>query len=205
MPDPIANSSPSPLSPGRRGKIALIGAGLLALGSATGAVVMAEARPSATMAPASPAAIRSLPSSGIVTIRGRVAEIFGNKFIMADASGRALVDTGREGDGRQLVTPGEPVTVQGRLERGLVHAAFLVGSDNQVVALGPLAGPPHPPRGPHCGPDRGPGAPPPPSDDDAVAPLAPPAPVPAAGAAAGAATGAPGSGARGPSGTPVPR
>jgi hypothetical protein len=151
--------------------LAVLGAGLLAFGGATGAVVMAETRPSVSMAPATPVAIRSLSSTGIVTIRGRVAEVYGNKFVMDDGTGRALVDTGHEGDERQLVAANQPVTVQGRFERGFVHAAFLVGPDNKVLALGPLAGPPH---GPHDGPDHGPGAPPPPpvatSGTAAVAP-----------------------------------
>lgn len=150
--------------------LAIVGAGLLALGGATGAIVMAETRPSASMAPAKPVAIRSLSSASIVTIRGRVAEVYGNKFVIEDGSGRALVDTGREGDDRQLVTVNQSVTVQGRFERGFVHAAFLVGRDNKVLALGPLAGPP---RVPHEGPDRGPGAPPLPLGADGKAPLPP--------------------------------
>lgn len=157
---------------GRYAGLAL-GAGLLALGGATGAVVVAETRPSVSMAPAAPVAIRSLSSIGIVTIRGRVAEVYGNKFVMQDGTGRALVDTGREGDERQLVVVNQPVTVQGRFDRGFVNAAFLVGPDNKVLALGPLAGPPH---GPHDGPDPGPGAPPlPPPGADDRAPPPPPA------------------------------
>ena len=178
MPDQIKHSRTPHRAPqlGRRSKLGLVAAGLLALGGAAGAVVMAETRPSVSMAPAIPVAIRSLSSTGIVTIKGRVAEIYGNKFILADGSGRALVDTGRQGNDRQLVIAGEPVTVQGRFERGFVHAAFLVGPDNTVIALGPLGGPPHGPRGPRGGADRGPGAPPPPppgADGDAAPPPPP--------------------------------
>ncbi|SFP82119.1 hypothetical protein [Sphingomonas rubra] len=150
--------------------LTILGAGLLALGGITGAIVMAETRPSVSMAPVKPVAIRSLSSTGIVTIRGRVAEVYGNKFVMEDGTGRALVDTGREGDDRQLVAINQPITVQGRFERGFVHAAFLIGTDNKVLACGPLAGPPH---GPHDGPDRGPGAPPPPPGADGKAPPPP--------------------------------
>ncbi|RST31821.1 hypothetical protein HMF7854_13980 [Sphingomonas ginkgonis] len=181
MSDISERSARRPLHLGTGGKLGLAAAALLALGGAAGAALMAEARPTVTMAPASAVPIRSLSANGIVTIRGRVAEIYGNKFIMADASGRALVDTGREGDERQLVTAGEPVLVQGRFERGFVHAAFLVGPDSKVTALGPLAGPPHGRPGPHGGPDHGPGAPlpgdtpPPPSPPPAA--TAPAAPV----------------------------
>lgn len=158
---------------------ALAAVALLAIGGGAGAIAMQATRPSVSMAPATPAAIRSLSSSGIITIKGRVAEIYGNKFVMADASGRALVDTGREGEGGGLVTAGEPVTVQGSFDRGFVHAAFLVGPDNKVVALGPLGGPPRGRRGPRGGPDDGPGAPPPPPLG--ADPGAPPPPPPGAG------------------------
>lgn len=160
MPDTVTRS---PLHRLRNPRMsALAAAALLALGGGVGAAAMQVTRPSTAMAPQAPVAIRSLPASGIVSIKGRVAEIYGNKFILADPSGRALVDTGREGDGGELVTAGETVTVQGRFDRGSVHAAFLVGPDNTVVALGPLGGPhdrPGEPR-PHHGPDDRPGAPP---------------------------------------------
>jgi hypothetical protein len=157
----------------RRTTTAAIGAALLALGGAAGAVMVAETRPSVTMAPAAPVPIRSLTSGSIITVRGQVAETYGNMFVLADGSGRALIDTGREGDGRQLVSAGQPVMVQGRFERGIVHAAFLVGADRKVIALGPLADHPHGPHGPH-GPDRGPDAPPPPGGDREDAPPPPP-------------------------------
>jgi uncharacterized protein YdeI (BOF family) len=162
--------APTHRPPGRRRNLALAAVALLALGGAAGAVAVAHTRPSVTMAPATPVAIRSLSPGGIVTIRGRVAEIYGNKFIMADGSGRALVDTGREGDNRQLVTANEPITVQGRFDRGFVHAAFLVGPDNTIVALGPLGRPPHGPRDRDCGPDGPPPPPPPPVVANPVVP-----------------------------------
>lgn len=172
MPD-LEHSSRRLSRLGGRGRLGLAVAGLLALGGAAGAVVTAETRPTATMAPANPVPIRSLETSGIVTVRGRVAEIYGNKFVMVDASGRALVDTGREGDDRQLVTPNEPVTVQGRFERGFIHAAFLVSTDNKVTALGPLAGPPHGPPGPDGGRRANCAPPPPPPGSPPVLPAAP--------------------------------
>jgi len=110
---------------------------LVAVGGAGGAFAIAQTRPSVTMAPATPVAIRSLASDGIVTIRGRVAEVYGNKFVMADATGRALVDAGPGGQDA-LVKRNDPVTVQGRYDDGFVHAAFLVAADGKVTALGPL-------------------------------------------------------------------
>ncbi len=189
----------------RRNRLALAAAGLLVVGGAAGAVTVAATRPSVTMAPATPVAIRSLQSDGIVTIRGTVAETYGNKFVMADRTGRALVDLGREGDGSNLVAAGQPVTIQGRFEDGFVHASFLVAPGGKVTALGPVDGPRHGPHGPggpgrdgpgRDGPGRdgpggpggpdgpgapgGPGAPPPPPAGMAPPPpagMAPPSPI----------------------------
>jgi uncharacterized protein YdeI (BOF family) len=118
-------------------KLTIAAVALVAAGGAAGAFALAETRASVTMAPATPIAIRSLASDGIVTIRGRVAEVYGNKFVIADATGRALVDTGPEGEDG-LVKVSDPVTIQGRFDHGFVHAAFLVTPDGKVTALGPL-------------------------------------------------------------------
>ncbi|SFS12435.1 hypothetical protein [Sphingomonas jatrophae] len=162
-------------APNGKLKLTMIAAALLAVGGVGGAVAMAETRPSVTMAPVRPVAIRSLASdSDVVSIRGRVAEIYGNKFIVDDGTGRVLVETGPQGDSRPLVTVNAPVTVQGRFGRGFMHAAFLVGADDKVIVLGPPAPPPHkshPPR-PAAGP-RQPGAPMPAPTGDTP----PPAPV----------------------------
>ncbi|MBZ9936822.1 hypothetical protein LB518_10985 [Mesorhizobium sp. BR1-1-16] len=182
--------------------IAIIGAG-----AAGGAAAVSAARANTEMAPVTPVAISALSSSAMVSVKGNVAEIFGNKFILQDGSGRALVETGPAGDNGKLVAPNEAVTVQGRFDNGFIHANFLVRSDGTVVAIGPVGPPPppHGPRGPHDhagGPDgrpphEGPGpndAPPPPpappAPDASGAPVAPPVPdAPAAPAAPAPAAG----------------
>jgi uncharacterized protein YdeI (BOF family) len=174
-----SNQSKSPrFLRGRKG-LALGGAGLLILGGAAGAVTLAATRPGVEMAPVNPIAIRALASDSIVTVRGRVAETYGNKFILADATGRALIDAGRENSGSALVAPGQTVTVQGRFDDGFVHASFLVKPDGKVTALGPMGGPP---KGPHGRPDgpEGPGRPdtPPPPVPISSAPTAPTATTP---------------------------
>ena len=68
-------------------------------------------------------AIQALAAVGRTAIKGEVAEIFGNKFVVQDGTGRALVETGRRGRRRHLVAKGEAVTVQGRFENGFLHAA----------------------------------------------------------------------------------
>jgi len=76
-----------------------------------------------------------------VAVRGDVAEVFGNKFIVADDSGRALVDTGRAGEGGTLVARSEAVTVQGRFEHGFIHATVITHADGRSDVVAPPAPP----------------------------------------------------------------
>lgn len=129
-----------------------------------------------------PAPIDKMAEQSPVAIKGDVAQVFGNKFVVQDGSGRALVDTGPRGEDRMLVAKGETVTVQGRFDRGVVHAEVLAHADGRNEAFGP---PDHGPRGPNGpkGPKDGPGAradrgPPAPADRDAPDGDAPPPPPP---------------------------
>ena len=159
-------------------RTSLIAVALLGVGVAGGATVIRMTGPSIEMAPLQPVAISSLKDDGgVVTLRGRVAEVYGPMFVMADSSGRALVQAGRH-EATSLVAAGAPVTVQGRYRGGVVRASFLIGADGKVTALGPVGGPPHDRHGRgHDGRD----GPPPPGDRDA----SPPAPAQAAPAATG--------------------
>jgi hypothetical protein len=144
LPGPDA-PRPAPPRPVLRHMATLIATvAVLGVGVAAGAGGMAVLRPGAEMAPAQPVAIGALPSWGGVTIKGRVSEIFGNKFIVADETGRALVETGPAGEGGGIVAKDEAVTVQGRAEDGFVHAGFIVHGDGRVEAVRP-PGPLHPP------------------------------------------------------------
>jgi len=161
----------------RTGRIALAAA-VLAVGGAAGAGAVELTRPSVEMAPVRPVAIASLgQNSGLVTLKGRVAEVYGNKFVMDDGTGHALVDTGPRGEDGSLFRQGAVETVQGRYERGFVHATFLIDQAGTVTALAPPPpghrGPPPPP--PPGGPDQPP--PPPPPGADAPPPHAPAAPT----------------------------
>ncbi|MFT3972500.1 MAG: hypothetical protein QM699_03320 [Amaricoccus sp.] len=89
--------------------------------------------------------IAQLSSGERVALDGKVAEIFGNKFVIDDGTARALVETGRAGEGVDLVVAGEPVTVQGRFEHGFVHASAIRPANGDIEELAP---PPLPPPGP---------------------------------------------------------
>jgi hypothetical protein len=95
-----------------------------------------------------PAPIGQMADPSAVAIKGQVAEVFGNKFIIQDDSGRTLVDTGPRGEGGKLVVKGEAITVQGRFENGFIHADVMTRADGTSEAFGP------PKHGSH---DHGPG------------------------------------------------
>lgn len=140
---------------------------LFALGGAAGAGAVSLTRPTVEMAPTLPTAIAKVPQrSGITTVKGRVAEVYGDRFILQDNTGRLLVDAGHGGSSQ--MRSGNAVMVQGRYENGQMHASYLVDPQGSVTQVG---GPPPPPPPPP--PAHGPGhdAPPPP----------PPPPPPGAG------------------------
>jgi uncharacterized protein YdeI (BOF family) len=176
---PDATPPGSPPAPPRR-KIArrLMSAGIviavLAVGAAGGAGAyrhFQRSHPQSVLL-LEPAPIAQMTDSRPVAVKGQVAEIFGNKFIIQDDSGRTLVDTGPRGEGGKPVTKGETITVQGHFDDGFIHAIVMTRADGTSEAFGPPKHPrpehgtgdrpgPRADRGP--GSDRGPGheAPPP--------------------------------------------
>jgi uncharacterized protein YdeI (BOF family) len=104
-----------------------------------------------------PVAIGRLQPADVVAVKGSVAEIYGNKFILQDDTGRMLVELGPQGEDGNVVTKGEQVAVQGRFDRGFIAAQVVSHADGRNQAFGP----PRPPR-PDREADRGPGRRPPP-------------------------------------------
>ncbi|MBD8550505.1 MULTISPECIES: hypothetical protein [unclassified Sphingomonas] len=142
-------------------RMKLAAAALLAVGVAGGAGAVSLTRPGIEMAPTTPTAIARLSgTSGVVTVKGRVVEIFGDRFVLQDATGRTMIDAGRNGDG---VTAGATMTVQGRYDNGELRASYLVDPNGRIVAAGPAGGPPpHGPGGPRAPDGPGHDGPPPP-------------------------------------------
>ena len=124
-------------------------AGTLLVGAVAGAVGMKMARHQDEQALLPPVAIGAMADDSLVAVKGQAVEFFGNKFIITDASGRALIDLGRAGEDTKLVAKDETVTVQGRFDNGAVHASMVVHADGRVDELRP-APPPH--HGPKHGP-----------------------------------------------------
>jgi hypothetical protein len=115
----------------------LFAAGLAVLGLVvgTGATLFAAPRDSVILM--QPTSIAALAPYSVVAVKGKVAEIFGNKFVIDDGSGRALVETGRRGEGGTLVTAGEALTVQGHFDHGFIHGDLIVHADGHAESLRP--------------------------------------------------------------------
>ena len=136
--DDAQSAAPTPKR-SRRGLVV----GAIAAPLAFGAIGLSLAQTgTAVMTPVEPTAISALKASGAIAARGAVAEVYGNKFVMQDGTGKALVETGRQGEGGTLVKPGEAVTVQGRFENGFLHAMLITRADGSRVVVGPAGGPP---------------------------------------------------------------
>ena len=144
---PRARTRFTPLRPGRRLAAAAVLVGAFVVGGGVTAVALQGRQPTLVML--TPTPITAMHDWSAVAVKGQVAEIFGNKFIIQDESGRALVETGLRRDGGQLVAKSETVTVQGRFERGFIHAQAISHSDGRNDLVGP-AGPPR--GGPRGGP-----------------------------------------------------
>lgn len=118
------------------------GALLLAVGGAAGAGATFAARPVAVMAPVAPQKISSLANVArpwigepIVTVRGTIAQTFGNQFTLTDGSGQVLVNIGRHRDATDGLAVNQSVTVEGRFDNGTIEALYLIGPDGRVAAL----------------------------------------------------------------------
>lgn len=151
---------------------------LLVLGAVAGAGAMTYTRPSIEMAPAIPTAIAKVPqTAGLVTVKGKIAEVYGDRFILQDGSGRLLIDAGPDASGK--LQQGNALMAQGRYDNGQLHASYLVDPQGGITDVG---GPPHAPHGPGHGgpPPPPPGAgPTPPPPGGIMAPSPPPMPLPA--------------------------
>lgn len=186
-PEPKSRWKPSGRAMGA-GAVAVVLVAGAALGA--GGTRLAQRWEPQTVMLLQPAPIDAMRDGNVVAVKGEVSDVFGNKFVLRDSTGRALVDTGPRGEGRVVATGGEAVTVQGRFDRGIIHASVVAHADGRNEAFGPPRGPDGGPGGPKRpkgakGPKDGPGAradrgppppPPPPGDRPGVDDDAPPPP-----------------------------
>lgn len=79
-------------------------------------------------------------NNGTVIVKGKVADVFGDRFVLEDSSGRVLVQT-PAGTNTLSVTTGETVTVVGLPRDRIFDAAQILRDNGEVV----FAAPPPPP------------------------------------------------------------
>jgi hypothetical protein len=108
-----------------------------------------------------PTPIAQMTDPSPVAVKGQVAEVFGNKFIIQDDTGRTLVDTGPHGEGGKPMAKGEIITVQGHFEHGFIHANVMTRADGASESFGRPKHE-HAERGTVSDPDSGHETPPPP-------------------------------------------
>jgi hypothetical protein len=124
-------------------RLAIASAALLTIGAGLGAAITQATAPIHVMAPGVPIHISSLAARSsqtwfgepITTVRGRLVEVYGNRFVLDDGSGRVLVEAGHGHERNAPLPLGQVVTAQGRYENGLIRAMFLVGPDGQAYAV----------------------------------------------------------------------
>ena len=133
---------PSPkLSLKRRLALAALAAPLLAGSTLALAQAPAPAPAPAASAPAAPVAstapvkVNELRDMNAIRLEGRVTDVFGNRFVLEDATGRTLVETGPRGDRAALVKVGDTVSVEGAFRGGQVRAEGLTVGGGERIAL----------------------------------------------------------------------
>jgi len=184
MAETVSSENPSP-PPSRwqgrpRSLLAWAALAVLIAGAAAGAggVKLAQHWQPQSVMLLQPTAITRLEAGKSAAVKGSVAEIFGNKFILDDGTGRALIDLGPRGENADAVVKGETVTVQGRFDRGIVRARIVSHADGRNDAFD--APPPDAPPPPGPPPARADVPPPPPPGAPPLPPRAdaPPPPPP---------------------------
>ena len=108
---------------------------LLALAAAAGIGAAATAALAQTP-------IRDVLSPAGISIAGTVTDVFGNKFVLEDASGKVLVENGPEWHRKLDIQPGEKLTVNGRPEGGSFEAFAITRADGTRIEIRPAGGPP---------------------------------------------------------------
>ncbi len=152
MDDTLHSPEPQAAAPRTLPRRTLFAAALIAAAAVgAGTTTLAQKGRALTLVALAPEPVSALKDGTMAAVKGEVVEIFGNKFVVADGSGRALVETGRRGEDGTLVAKDEPVTVQGRFEHGFLRAAAITHADGHADTFD-LLPPPPPPGGPEHGP-----------------------------------------------------
>jgi hypothetical protein len=91
---------------------------------------------------AEPRTISQLSSARGVTISGTATDVFGNAFVLKDATGTALVETGPAWFKQRNFRVGEQLSVTGVVDGGSFDAWRIVRGDGSVETIRNAEGPP---------------------------------------------------------------
>jgi uncharacterized protein YdeI (BOF family) len=86
--------------------------------------------------------IGQLASTDNVVIDGTVEQVFGNKFLLKDNTGVALVDTGPRSHATRTFVVGERLKVRGKLDNSEFEARQITRADGAMETIRPDRGPP---------------------------------------------------------------
>lgn len=86
--------------------------------------------------------IGQLPAAHGQVIAGEITAVFGNKFVLRDATGQVLVDTGPRWFRQHRFTVGERVTVTGEMDDDDFDAWRVTRADGSVLVVQSGRGPP---------------------------------------------------------------
>lgn len=86
--------------------------------------------------------IRELQSRQGITVSGEVKSIVGNQFILEDSTGQIIVDAGPRWWQPVNLSPGERVTVTGKMGRDELDAFSITRSNGSVIDIRPPQGKP---------------------------------------------------------------
>ena len=87
--------------------------------------------------------IRELQSRQGITVSGEVKSIVGNQFILEDSTGQIIVDAGPRWWQPVNLSPGERVTVTGKMGRDELDAFSITRSNGSVIDIRPPKGKTH--------------------------------------------------------------
>lgn len=137
-----------------RNKIAVGGLTLMMVGGAAGAGAYALThRPLEDWSGAPRTSIAKLQDDSVAEIDGHVAERFGNRFVLFDATGRALIDI----PARETVNVAlnETLRVRGRFDDGVMHAVQVIHASGATDTFWPPRPRPLRDRLAECAPQPG--------------------------------------------------
>uniref|UniRef100_UPI001954F613 hypothetical protein n=1 Tax=Serratia marcescens TaxID=615 RepID=UPI001954F613 len=79
--------------------------------------------------------------AGGIVLRGRVADVFGDRLLFEDATGRVLVELAGATDRPAAIEAGQALVIEGRLRGRVLEARRVTAAEGEAITHGePLVG-----------------------------------------------------------------